>query len=498
MEFGISSLLLLLQMAANAEVHAVLQVCGITNVAQRNLLIQNEGFQTLEDISDMEGDQDVLELSKRSGTRTVGDGRVLLSTVTIKRLQGLVWWIHDRIKHQRPLVAADFTPDVMRMAMTRKRYEKQMSEATPPAVKDLGKFNPDDFDVQEDSFLNLLSQTPGVQKVNLRYVVRSAIVPAVFANVEQERLYQLPLQGDGFDQDNIKVYRLLKSFLVESPGWPWIEPFDTAENGREAFLAWTNHYNGQGELSKRVQLATAKIKQLHYKNERSLSFETFQSILTKCILTLGKSPEDALTPRKQVDTLLDRFKSTDPELIAAKAVVRQQYPRDFTAACNYLGSVIATVHGSSQLENLKWRQRKRNISGVETQGRGRGRARRGGRGRDGGRGGRGGRGRGGDKRVVWNGIDVTDVTRSFTDEEWDALRPNGGLAYIHQQRELLHGGGRGRGRDGRGRGRGRDSRNASALETETKNTTPQENERGARNGDRFGRGAYGQGRGGRS
>lgn len=156
MEFGISSLLLLLQMAANAEVHAVLQVCGITNVAQRNLLIQNEGFQTLEDISDMEGDQDVLELSKRSGSRTIGDGRVLLSTVTIKRLQGLVWWIHDRIKHQRPLVAADFTPDVMRMAMTRKRYEKQMSEATPPAVKDLGKFNPDDFDVQEDSFLIFL------------------------------------------------------------------------------------------------------------------------------------------------------------------------------------------------------------------------------------------------------------------------------------------------------------------------------------------------------
>ena len=488
-------------MAAHAEVHAVLQVCGFANAAVRNLLIQNEGFETLEDIAVMEEDRDVSEMAKRGAQRTVGDGRVLLSTVQIKRLQGLVWWLHDRIKHHQPLDAAAFTAQVMATAMTKKTIEKQLVDSTV-TVKDLGKFHPDDFDVQEDAFLNVLSQTLGVQKVTLRYVVRDQNPPANFVNDEQERMFQLELQGAAYEQDNIMVYHMLKSFLVESPGWPWIEPFDATENGREAFWAWANHYNGDGELSKRVQLAKAKIKSLHYKNERSMPFETYQTHLTKCILTLRKRAEDRLTPRQEVETLLEGFNSPDTELTAAKAVVRQSYPRNFADACAYLGALIATVHGSAQVENLRYRQRKRQVSAVygrDGRGRGRGRARRGGRGgRDGGRNNRDGRGRGrGQGRVVINGIDVSDPTRSFTDEEWDALRPNGGLVYVHQQRERIHGRG-----PGQGRGRGQGGRNISSLETETHDTSENPrndtNDRGGRNGGRFGRGAYGQGRGGRN
>ena len=78
-----------------------------------------------------------------------------------------------------------------------------------------------------------------------------------------------PLQAR-LTEDNKSVYRLLKSFLINTSGWTWIEPYDTMENGRGAFLAWATHYNGQGELSKRTAMAKAKIKNLFYKNERSL------------------------------------------------------------------------------------------------------------------------------------------------------------------------------------------------------------------------------------
>jgi hypothetical protein len=40
-----------------------------------------------------------------------------------------------------------------------------------------------------------------------------------------------------------------------------------------AFMAWTAHYSGEGELSKRTAIAKAKLNQLHYKNERSMSFK---------------------------------------------------------------------------------------------------------------------------------------------------------------------------------------------------------------------------------
>ena len=63
-------------------------------------------------------------------------------------------------------------------------------------------------------------------------------------------MYEFPLAGPAFQMDNMAVYRKLKAFLVDSPGWVWIEPHDTAANGRAAFLAWTGHYDGIGELSK--------------------------------------------------------------------------------------------------------------------------------------------------------------------------------------------------------------------------------------------------------
>jgi hypothetical protein len=87
-----------------------------------------------------------------------------------------------------------------------------------------------------------------------------------------------PLQ-EAYSMDNKSVYRLLKSFLVNTSGWTWIEPYDTMENGRGAFLAWTSHYNGQGKLSKHTAMAKARVKSLIYKNERSLSFEKVLEIL---------------------------------------------------------------------------------------------------------------------------------------------------------------------------------------------------------------------------
>jgi hypothetical protein len=76
--------------------------------------------------------------------------------------------------------------------------------------------------------------------------------PAEFATTEEERMYQFPLTGGSFKLDNQTVYWKLKAFLIDSPGWAWIKPHDTAEDGRAAFMAWTKHYNGEGELSKRT------------------------------------------------------------------------------------------------------------------------------------------------------------------------------------------------------------------------------------------------------
>lgn len=75
------------------------------------------------------------------------------------------------------------------------------------------------------------------------------------------------------------------------------------------------HCNGEGELSKRVQLAKAKMKSLRCKSEQSMPFETHQTHLARCVLTLHKCEEDRLSDRQEVDTLLEGFKLPDAELV---------------------------------------------------------------------------------------------------------------------------------------------------------------------------------------
>ena len=64
-----------------------------------------------------------------------------------------------------------------------------------------------------------------------------------------------------------------KAFLIDSPGRAWIEPHDTAGNGRAAYMTWMAHYNGVGQLSKQMAIVKTKLDNLHYRNGCSMSVE---------------------------------------------------------------------------------------------------------------------------------------------------------------------------------------------------------------------------------
>ena len=497
--------------AANiAGIHTVLSVCGLTNAGDRDLIRNGEGLASIADFGVFDNDRDVADMAKRLSSRTINDGRVNLGTVHIKKIQALVWWINDRQKFGQDLDPDEFDQAAMLTAMESKRIEKDQFSSDVATIT-LAKFDPDDFETHEDSFMNMLSQALGIsKKCPLRYVVRSAKVPVVFVDNFEERIFQMPIVGPDFDSDNRTVYRKLKAFLVSTAGYAWIERFDKTENGRQAFKAWVDHYNGTGELSKRTALAKSKLENLHYKNERSMSFERYTELLTKSFSTLDKDIDEKLSDTQKVNALLKGIKTQDMELSASKAVISQQYPRNLAAACAYFSKEVARLHGGAQLENQR-NHRKRRISGVGRdggRGRGRGRGRNSSRGR--GRGRRGGRHQDGRGRgyqgtqTEINGINVVDPTRSFTDDEWTRLGPNGGRAYVTQER--LHINGRGRGADGRGGGRGGSDRKVSAADvdqntTQNTGTDGQDNQtqnqdagrggdRGGRNGVRFGRSAY--------
>lgn len=492
------------------DLRTVLAACGLTQ-PQCDVLVNQEGFTSIASMGVLGGDGDVLEMAKRLAGRTQVDGRVILGTVQIKNLQALVYWVKDKLKRGQPLNAADWDAQAIITTMTSKDVEKEAKDNyQAPSVQDLGKFKPEDFETFEEGILNIWARTRGAQGEDLRYVVRPDNPPAEFESEQQRRMFQLPLTGVAYDRDNATVFRDLKAMNLNTTGDPWIQPFESTEDGRGAWMAWTDHFNGQGELSKRINLAKTRLGNLHYKSERSMSFELFSARMQKYFQTLDKDPDERKSDRQKVEILVAAFRPESNELASAKVIAIQQYPRDFVGACNYLSAEVSRVSAQAIIDSQRHRTtRKRDVSAVDSRGGGGGRGRgrfgprgRGpGRGRGNSRGGRdGGRGHGANRSTMFNGVDVSNPRRNFTNDEWNRLG-NDGRAYVQNKREDNTGGGA-----PRGSGANNDNRNVGAVDVEQQQTDTHDNDdrsadarahgdRGGRNGRGFGRGAYGAGRG---
>jgi hypothetical protein len=61
--------------------------------------------------------------------------------------------------------------------------------------------------------------------------VHNVVIPVVFVDDAKRHMYQLPLTGKAYNIDNKLVYHLLKSFLMNTSGRTWIEPYNATENG---------------------------------------------------------------------------------------------------------------------------------------------------------------------------------------------------------------------------------------------------------------------------
>jgi hypothetical protein len=103
----------------------------------------------------------------------------------IKQLQTLVWWVRDQQKCGLTLYAADFDAAAMNQASEMKTLRCERAEKEP-SITNLRKFNPDDFDSHEDTFLNLLAQSFGVLCEPLRYIVCPEATPAKFASTKDQ------------------------------------------------------------------------------------------------------------------------------------------------------------------------------------------------------------------------------------------------------------------------------------------------------------------------
>jgi len=84
-----------------------------------------------------------------------------------------------------------------------------------------------------------------------------------------------------------------------------IRDFDVSKDGRGAWKALNEHYNGSGHVSCRVEYAKAKLEKLHWSNEAVFSYDKYSTALKQCFVDLGdpQNTNELYSQRQQVDII---------------------------------------------------------------------------------------------------------------------------------------------------------------------------------------------------
>ncbi|KAI2490039.1 hypothetical protein MHU86_24554 [Fragilaria crotonensis] len=423
----------------------VLHMCGLRDIPSQTRLIEFEG---LEDINELANytDSELDAMADRNSKRSPAPTRVQMGLSRTKKLKAVKFWITKKLREDAPCDLVELTDafigDLIReMSLTKSDKDSDSKLYYPDA------FSASDYKNWIKKVSNYLDSRRGKAGVPLSYVIRPADVNPDDAQDEYTRaLWAASFDTPQFKDDNREVYHLFKDLLTKTDGATWFEKV-TDGDGRAAHLLLREHYVGEAHDMRRAASANAKLEALFWKSEASFPFEKYLTRMNEAFKELADAGQPMYMQQK-VQLLLRSIKCDDIQVQTTMGIIRDRYLNDFDAACL---TVSRTV--SSRFASIEPGKNKRSIGATTTNTRntrgsgGRGRGRGGGRGNQ----------NGGRMKVMMNGVDVSDIHRNFTSDEWDKLRMVGGHTYIYQRREYLNnrGSGRGDGRGGGGRGSGR-------------------------------------------
>ncbi|KAI2509730.1 hypothetical protein MHU86_4712 [Fragilaria crotonensis] len=444
----------------NHAIRYVFHVCGLTDIAAQTRLIDFEGIDEVEDLANYT-DREIDQMADRNAKRNPANQRVQFGLKRTKYLKAVCHWVRKNVREGAPCDVRELTPaliaELIQDMIARASQKDSDSKLYYPEA-----FSATDYKNWIKKVENYLDSRIGKSGVPLSYVIRPANVDPAEAPDEYTRaMWATSFETQQFREDNREVYHLFKDLVTKTEGATWFEKVKDGD-GRAAHLLLREHYVGEAHDMRRAAAANAKLESLFWKSEASFSFEKYLTRLNEAFKELEDAGQ-ALWEAQKVTHLLKGIQNDDIQVQTTIGIVRNSFLSDFDGACLTLSRTI-----SSRFASVEANRQKRRIGAVESRA-----GNRSGRGRARGRGGRGGRGGGRDggrMRVIMNGVDVTDISRNFTSDEWEKLRACGGHTYVTQRREYLSGryGGRNDNRSG-GRGgrgaRGSQGRNDSNQST---------------------------------
>jgi hypothetical protein len=208
-----------------------------------------------------------------------------------------------------------------------------------------------------------LNAIKGKYDIPLAYVIREDEQPVsnqIFQSEHHRLIAVIPLQGIEFEEDNGRVFDLLKSWTINGHAWTWVRSFNSTRNGRQAWLALVNHFEGDAQRDKVKDHAYAAIAAAKYYGENMrFTFETYVMIHQDAYADLVQYGK-VISEEKHVRDLLSNIKDNSAAANAAKGtiLVTPTLRKNFSNAVAHLSMTLQLGHSL--------RENNRNISSTNT------------------------------------------------------------------------------------------------------------------------------------
>ena len=326
--------------------------------------IEEDGVDSWDSIK-MLTNNDIDAMAKTFAGRTVQNGRMIFGTNRTKYLKAIANWTQDfyRVSEVPTIVSLNETAfkSQLRRAEIRNQIRKTLISNAVTNVASPGPLEKESkWKEWEEKFTNYLRLHLGANGIPLSYVIRENDDP----DTETEHVDFIrkttacaPLNGEYFEADRLTVFNFIVSFTTGQPSGDWVKNTERYQNGRRSMKALRDHFLGEGNATRSLADAERLRDSLHYKNERSMPFETF---LTQCqrMFNIFKQENEPMSEDAKIRFL---FKAVQHEKMlntieALRAQRTAGSAMTYTACCNHLTTTVT--------ELPEYIQRQRNVSGV--------------------------------------------------------------------------------------------------------------------------------------
>ena len=310
-------------------------------------------------------EKDITTMAEDYGKRTALNGRIVFGFFRTKELQGLMHWTQDMKRMSKDPSQQQLTPIEIAIAAANSDIRINLADNMETASKaaDPGKLRTNtDWYTWSQGFDNYLSTIPGCTGIPLSYVIREFDEPM---DLDDDSDYlttlvnRAPLQGTAYVADRRQVHQLLTGKVLGEQAEEWIRDDKTKQNGRIDFQNLQLHFEGEGNVSRRITTAEALHKSLYYKQERAMKFSVFLSRL-QTMFQIYKQEGEEIPESAKIRFLLDRVQATHlQQAITSLKFQNNQGNLTYSMAKNSLMTEV--VKSTDHLQNDN-----RNVASADT------------------------------------------------------------------------------------------------------------------------------------